>query len=78
MINISPRTIESPWFYEVLKRFWNKYELHDKAPVTLRNHHKMQEVKGARDIILPMDLLPSDSYQTMWERIFHKDLQKEH
>lgn len=40
------------------------------------NHHKMQEALRKQDVVSTMVLLPKGSCQAIWERIFHKKLQK--
>ncbi|KYO27448.1 hypothetical protein Y1Q_0013470 [Alligator mississippiensis] len=54
------------------------YGLQSASPMTMNNHKKIQEMVRLRDITSPVDLLPGDACQAVWERIDHMDLCKDH
>ncbi|KYO34175.1 hypothetical protein Y1Q_0002475 [Alligator mississippiensis] len=63
------------WFYEILNQSPSLYGLQS---ATMNNHKKIQETVRLRDTTSPMDLLPCNMCQVLWEHINHKDLCKDH
>ncbi|KYO19275.1 hypothetical protein Y1Q_0016277 [Alligator mississippiensis] len=71
-------TLDHSWFYKILNNFHNMYGLQNEGPAMMANHRKIQEVVRTRDVLSPVDLLLGNGCQAVWERIFYKDLQKDH
>ncbi|KYO32001.1 hypothetical protein Y1Q_0007033 [Alligator mississippiensis] len=53
-------------------------EVRSVIPATVSNHNKMQKAVRDRDKLSTVETLPDEDCQAIWNRIFRKDLRKDH